>query len=188
MAVIFRSPNFRHPSDFQLGCLSACLVLSSSFIFDKESWAQVASVRVPTETQRTGSVPLTWKCSQFHAVNTASQTPTLLMCLRFAFVPPLLLLLLNYYFSFFRPFSVPIKLYSCSTLSSSFNYTTSTFISSYRSFSSLCITFRFAQYSVLYQYFYFCLYRCYSSTTTATTVITAITSSSSSPSLLTLPP
>lgn len=151
MAVIFRSPNFRHPSDFQLGRLSACLVLSSSFIFDKESSAQVASVRVPTETQRTGSVPLTWKCSQFHAVNTASQTPNLLMFLRLAFVPPLVLLLpLNYYFSFFQPFSVAIKFHSCSTLSSSFNYTTSTFISSYRSFSFLCITFRFAQYFVLY--------------------------------------
>jgi len=63
------------------------------------------------------------------------------MFLRLAFVPPLLLLLLNYYFSFFHPFSVPIKFHSCSTLSSSFNYTTSTFMSSYRSFSSFCITF-----------------------------------------------
>jgi hypothetical protein len=149
MAVIFRTPNFLHPSDFQLGRLSACLVLSSSFIFDKESSAQVASVRVPTETQRTGPAPLTWECSQFHAVNTASQTPSLLMFLRLALVPPVLLLLLKYYF-FFHPFSVLIKFYSCSMLSSSFNYTTSTFIFPYRSFSSLCITFRFAQYFVFY--------------------------------------
>jgi len=150
MAVIFRSPNFRHPSDFQLGRFSACLILSSSFIFDRESSAQVASVRVPTETQSTGPVPLTWKRSQFHAVNTASHTPTLLMFLRLAFVPPLLLLLLNYYFAFFHPFSVPIKFYSCSVLFSSFNYTTSTFISSYMSFSFLYITFSFAQYVILY--------------------------------------
>lgn len=151
MAVIFRTPNFLHPSDFQLGRLSACLVLSSSFIFDKESSAQVASVRVPTETQRTGPVPpLTWERSQFHAVNTASQTPTLLMFLRLALVPPVLLLLLKYYFSVILPFSLLIKFYSCSMLSSSFNYTTSTFIFPYRSFSSLCITFRFAQYFVFY--------------------------------------
>jgi hypothetical protein len=38
-------------------------------------------------------------------------------------------------------------------ISSSFNYTTSTFISPYRSFSSHCITLHCAQYFVFYQYF-----------------------------------
>jgi len=76
--------------------------------------------------------------------------PFLCFYVSLAFVPPVLLLLLKYYFSFLHPFSVPIKFYSCSMLSSSFNYTTSTFISPYRSSSFLCITFRFAQYFVFY--------------------------------------
>lgn len=107
----------------------------------------------------------------------------------------LVLLLLNYFFSFFYSFSAPIIFYSCSTLYSSFNYTTFMFISAYRSFIFLYITFRFAQYFVLCQYFYFFFYCCYSSTITTATIITAITSSSSSSSscsssssYLTLPP
>jgi hypothetical protein len=72
-----------------------CLVPSSSFIFDKESSAQVSSVRVPAQTRGTGSVTLTCKSSQFYALNTRSQTSTLLMFLFLVFVLLLLLLLLK---------------------------------------------------------------------------------------------